>query len=178
MGGTKKRKREESQTEDDKLVTPENNVQTPVPNLHNTNKRKSSESYEDTVPKRLKSDKQNGYFDNKFNNKKWSKKKGNNWNDGDVSINNPQGEAQPSREQSEEQLNTPKQKKNKKKNRGNKKKNPNQTQNQQSNNDTGENPETFQPYDYSSVDFNQFQGGASEASGQKFFRSKFKPKVN
>lgn len=180
MGGTKKRKRDESQTNDDEVDFSERNLQTPIPNLHNTNKRKSSESFEDTDSKRVKFGKKNGYYGRKFNKKKWPKKKGNNnnKNDGDVTINNPQEEAQTSGEQTENQPNnTPKQKKFKNKKR-NKKKNANQNHNQESYNDTGSNQETFRPFDYSSVDFNQFQGGATEANGQKFFKSKFKPKVN
>lgn len=122
MGGSKKRKRRESFHEENAEETEESSIQTFMPIIQNSNKRKSNECYDKMIPYRQ-------------NKKKLKKRKRNRGTNSNLSQN-------------------------------------------QNNCDSGYDQYEFQPFDYSSVDFNQFQGGAVENSGQKLFKSNFKPKVS
>lgn len=161
LGGTKKRKRDISQS-DESEDEPDNNLQTPVPNINRTsNKRKSSENYDDMNPKKFRGNSQQKFKKNFGKSKKGKKGK----------MNSPKAsvaEQQVNNSQENQSNNNPKQK-NKFRRRN---------KNNQQNHDVNVSNEAFETYDYSSVDFNKFQGGASQHKGQRFFKSNFKPRVS
>lgn len=154
MGGSKKRKRSPSRQFDEDATSSSENVHT-LPNVNRkANKRKSSEVQEGTNSKIKK------HYD--------KSDPSSNRTSPHIRDNN-QGKQTGNRKQNKNNYRN--------RNRQNKNKKTNPSQNE-ANECTTQNQESFQPYDYSSVDFQQFQGGAGQSRGQKTFKSKFKPRVS
>lgn len=177
MGGTKKRKREESLPDEDEQEIEDDSLQTPIPHVRNANKRKSSETYDEFNSKKFKG-KNKKQKPKRFPNRdKTNKPRRQNTQNND---NNPtdeqpfEGEGFSGNPENQPFSNAFQKLFQKKRRNRNRNKKQNQNQNSE---DTGQKHETFRPFDYSSVDFNQFQGGAAESKAQKFFKSKYKPKV-
>lgn len=173
MGGTKKRKRDDYYIEGDKDEIGDSNLQTPIPNTPNLKKRKSSEFYNEENSKKSRLDKNN--VSNKISRKRNRKFKKKNQRAVDDQKGNDGSDIQRQNPVIENQRND---NPNEKKNRKRKRNRPKKSKQMETNKDTGNTCDTFQPYDYSSVDFRKFQGGAVQSGGHKPFKSKFKPKVS
>lgn len=184
MGGTKKRKRDSTSNDD---IIKETDLCTTVPNLNinqnNPRKRRSSNSWD---------------FDNNVPSKKVSTQNqqpfGQNQSPGDNRTSNKKKQKY-WRGKSNFEPNVDKSRSNKNKDRNsvdsNKRLNANNYNNEQNNTDVRNSPKNkkknypqnepkqeFTPYDYSSVDFRQFEGGANKPSGKREFVTKFRPKVS
>lgn len=168
-GSAKKRKHHEIEEDepdyhpDYKL--PENDLHTPVPNVRSQKrnywrgrgkKRGSSEFVDEREPKKRKAD---GDSVPKQQGKRWRNRrnKGNNRN------NQQQSGVQNNSQIGNQQQAAKKQKKK----RGN-----NQHQQQQ------QKHQQFRPFDYSSVDYNQFRGGGKNVAGTQNVKQSFKSKVS
>lgn len=206
MGGTKKRKRESS-LEDNTGHPPSTSVQTTVPNLNTSyirgRKRKSGELPQDDSPNKIqKPNKRNQWFSKKNKNKNKGKNKKDSdgvedqdrrWIQGQQDqkpIVIPKAEVSGNPSGFKEENNSFHIDKTGDKNVGNgnrrgggfrgryrgRKRNA-KAQGDNRQNNTQRQSQEFAPYDYSSVDFRQFQGGAEVAPKQRQFKSSFKFKV-
>ncbi|XP_050309849.1 exosome component 10-like isoform X2 [Anthonomus grandis grandis] len=175
MGGSKKRKRDESPMDPLECAELEHNVQTPLPNfkikLHtnvdsaverNSTKRKSCEA--DPGPSKVSD---NCRTDGGSKKKLSPKKKGKNGKQQN-SMNQDSITQDPTNDKPKAPNKTKKNKNKRWKNNNKNKKPPAKEEHNQS--------EEFNAYDYATVDFKQFQGGAGRGEQKKQFNSKFRGK--
>ncbi|CAH0556935.1 unnamed protein product [Brassicogethes aeneus] len=179
MGGTRKRKRRTSG--DDLLFNLmydglESNIQTPVPIISfsnnqdtNRNKRKSGDNHDNGSPSKLFK------IDSEGTPQKQQQQKNKGYNNKKNKNKNQKGNQGNNQEPKQNKNNSPNvQQGGRGKNRNNRNRTPNRQQNPQ--NQQGQNNFTQDSFDYSSVDYRQFQGGASGAQKPKDFQSHFRPK--
>ncbi|VEN41035.1 unnamed protein product [Callosobruchus maculatus] len=190
MGGTKKRKRDESPPSDETVDSPAPDFTTPVPNnsFQSNRKRKSSDDIgatrkhqklDDKQGQKNKRNKHIEHHTHQNQNKFQNKKKRKNWQKQDingrdneqvtnfeVSVENERlgGNVNIHYQTSTQNLQNTPNKKQKKKFR-----NRNQNQTGQLRDEQSD----FEPFDYSSVDFRQFQGGAAKAVNTQKAKNKF-----